>query len=84
MMKFISKKAWRKRKEQVFRWGSRLIHYLQNISHQKISTFWYCVVNDEVPSTSSQIFKPIEVIQWVVLPGISKLNNSAPDKKPGD
>ena len=62
MMKFISKKAWRKKKEQLFRRGSWLIHHLQNISHQKICTFWYCVVNDEVPSTSSQTFEQTEVI----------------------
>ena len=52
--------------------------------HQKKYTFWYCIVNDEVPSTSSQIFEQIEVIQEVVLPGISKLNDSALDKKPGE
>ena len=52
--------------------------------HQKKYTFWYCIVNDEVPSTSSQIFEQIEVIQEVVLPGISKLNDSALDKREGD
>ena len=75
MMKLTSKKAWGKRKEQVFTRGSWLIHHLQNISHQKIYTFWYYVVNDEVPSTSSQIVGQIEVIQERVLPGISKLND---------
>ena len=55
---------------------------MQNISHQKVYTFWHCVVNDEVPSTSSQIVEQIEVIQGVVLPGISKMNDSAVDKKP--
>ena len=54
---------------------------MQNTSHQKIYTFRYCVVI-EVPLTSSQIFEQVEVIQ--VLPGISKLNDSASDKKPGD
>ena len=44
------------------------MHHLQNISHQKIYTFWYCDVNDEAPLTSSQIFEQIEVIQGVVLP----------------
>ena len=44
------------------------------MSHHKIYTFWYCVVNEEVPSTSSQIVEQIEFIQEVVLPGISKLN----------
>ena len=60
------------------------MHHFQNISHQKIYTFWYCDVSDEAPLTSSQIFEQIEVIQGVVLPGKSKLNDSAPDKKPGD
>ena len=52
--------------------------------HQKKYTFWYCIVNDEVPSTSSQIFEQIEVIQEVVLPGIPKLNDSALGKREGD
>ena len=55
---------------------------MQNISHQKVYTFWHCVVNDEVPSTSSQSIEQIEVIEAVVLPGTSKMNDSAPDKKP--
>ena len=38
--------------------------------------------NNEVQSTASQIVQEIEVIQGVVLPGISKLYNSAPNKKP--
>ena len=33
-------------------------------------------------STSSQIFVEIKVIQGVVFPEISNLNDSAPDKKP--
>ena len=33
--------------------------------------FWYYVVNDEVPSTSSDIVEQVEVIQEVVLPGTS-------------
>ena len=35
-------------------------------------------------SNSSQIGEQIEVIQGVVLPVISKLNDSAPEKKPGN
>ena len=54
------------------------------MSYQEIYTFWNYVANDEVPSTSSQIVEQIEVIQEVVLPGISKLNDWAPDKKQGD
>ena len=72
MMKLISKKVWGKWKEQVLGRGSWLIHHLQNMSHHKIYIFWYCVVNEEVASTSSQIVEQIEVIQEVVLLGISK------------
>ena len=52
--------------------------------HLKIYIFRYCVVNDEVASTSSQILEQVEVNQEVVLPGISELNDSAPDKEPED
>ena len=34
--------------------------------HQKIYTFWYCVVDDEGPSNPSQIVKQTEVTQKVV------------------
>ena len=61
-----------------------LILFLKNMSHQKRYTFWYCVVNDEVPSTSSQIVEQIVIIQEVVLLEISKLNDSALDKKQAD
>ena len=40
------KKAWGNGKKLVFRRGSWLIHYLQNVSPQKVYTFWHCVVND--------------------------------------
>ena len=46
-----------------------------NLSYQKIYTFWCYVVNDEVPSTFSQIDEQIEVVQEVVLPEIAKLND---------
>ena len=75
---WISKKAWGKRKERVFRRGSWLIHHLQNMSHQKYKH------TDKVPSTSSQIVEQIEVIQKIAFLGISSLNNSAPDTKQGD
>ena len=75
MMKLTRKKAWGKRKEQVFRRGSWLIHHLENMSYQQMYTFYYYVVNGEVPSTSSQIVEQIEVIQEVVLRRISKLND---------
>ena len=75
------KKRLRKKKRTSIQKGRWLIHHLQNISHQKVYTFWYCFINDELPSTSSKIVKQIEVIQGVVLSGISKMNDSAPGKK---
>ena len=54
------------------------------MSNQKIYSFWYCVVNGELPSSFPQIVAKIEVIQEAVLPGISKLNYSALDKKQGE
>ena len=58
--------------------------FLKNMSNQKIYSFCYCVVNGELPSSSPQIVEKIEVIQEAVLPGISKLNYSALDKKQGE
>ena len=40
------------------------------MSHQKIYTFLYSVVNDEVPSTSSRIVEQIEDIQEVHITGV--------------
>ena len=57
------------------------LHFLKNMTDQKTYIFWYCVVNDEVPLTSPQIAEQIEAIQKVVWLGISKLNDSALDKK---
>ena len=45
------------------------------LSYQKIYSFWYYVVNDEVSSTFSQIVEQVEAIQEVVLLGRSKLND---------
>ena len=72
------------RKEHVFwrgSWLSWLIQNFQNMSHQKIYTLWYCVVNDELPSTSTEIFEQTGVMQKVVVPGISELKDLVPDKK---
>ena len=55
---------------------------MQNVSHQKVYIFWHGVINDEVPSTSSQIVEQITITQGIVLPGISKMKYSAADKKP--
>ena len=53
----ICKKSWRKRKKDIQRklidtlYESNiniLILFLKNMSHQKIYTSWYCVVNDEI------------------------------------
>ena len=57
-------------------------HHFQNVFLQKVYTFWHCVINDEVPSTSSEIVEQIKIIQGIVLPGISKMKYSAADKKP--
>ena len=80
----IDKKKKLRKKKLVFRRRSWLIPIYQNISHQKIYTFWHFVVNEEVPSTSSQVVEQIQVIQEVVLPGAFKLNGPAADKKPKD
>ena len=40
------------------------------MSHQKIYTLLYSVVNDEVPSTSSRIVEQIEDIQEVDITGV--------------
>ena len=82
IMKLVRKKRLRIKKKLVFRRRSRLIDHLQNISHQKVYTFWHCVVNDEVQSTSSKTVEQIQAIQGVVLTGISNMNGSGPDKKP--
>ena len=75
------KNAWGKTKnyysEEEVDW-----YKICKIYHQKVYTFWHCVVNDEVPSASSQIVEQIEVIGGVVLPWISKMNDSEPEKKP--
>ena len=52
-----------------------MIHHSENMSYQKIYTFRYYAVNDEVPSNFSQIDEKIDVIQEVVLPEISKVND---------
>ena len=49
------------------------------MSHQKICTFWYSLVNNEVPSTSSETVEQVGDI-----PGVSKMNDSALHKKQGD
>ena len=61
-----------------------MTHRLQIMCYLEICTFRYCVVNDKVPPTSSQIVEQIEVDQTVLLPGISQLNDSAPDNEPED
>ena len=90
MMQFISENTWGKRKENIFRRGSWLLHhaklnlFLKNkpvFSSENIHVlilrlmYWLYsdIVNDDVSSTSSQIVEQIEVIQEVLLPGISKL-----------
>ena len=78
MMKLLSRKSWRRKKEQVLV-DTPIAKY---ISSGDIYIL-YCVVNDEIILASSQIFEQIEVIQGLILTGISKLNDSVPDKKIG-
>ena len=78
MMKLLSRKSWRRKKEQVLV-DTPIAKY---ISSEDIYIL-YCVVNDEIILASSQIFEQIEVIQGLILTGISKLNDSVPDKKRG-
>ena len=78
MMKLLSRKSWRRKKEQVLV-DTPIAKY---ISSEDIYIL-YCVVNDEIILASSQIFEQIEVIQRLILTGISKLNDSVPDKKIG-
>ena len=63
MMTLKSKNAWRKRKEQIFRRGSWLVHHLQNMFYQRIYAFWYYVANNEVPSSSFQIVEQLSTRQ---------------------
>ena len=78
MMKLLSRKSWKRKKEQVLV-DTPIAKY---ISSEDIYIL-YCVVNDEIILASSQIFEQIEVIQGLILTGISKLNDSVPDKKIG-
>ena len=66
MVKLISEKVWRKKdtlkKKLIDAPFERNISistpFLKNMSHQKMYTFWYCVANDVVSSTFSQIKAP--------------------------
>ena len=66
MMKLISEKVWWKKdtlkKKLIDAPFERNISistlFLKNMSHQKMYAFWYCVVNDVVSSTFSQIKAP--------------------------
>ena len=66
--------------------------YINNVFEDYISSKninilpWYYmyVVDDEAPSTSSQIVEQIEVIKEVVLPAVSKVNAKAINKEQGD
>ena len=66
--------------------------YINNVFEDYISSEninilpWYYmyVVDDEAPSTSSQIVEQIEVIKEVVLPAVSKVNAKAINKEQGD
>ena len=51
------------------------------LNNGEFNIFWYSLVNDQVPSTTSQIVKQIEDIQGGDIPEVSKMNDSALDKK---
>ena len=89
-MKLISKKPWEKRNKKVFRRWNWLIHHVkliyintvfeEHVSSENIYILIFCCQW----STSSLIIEQIDVFQEVTLLGISKLNDSALDKKQGD
>ena len=54
-----------------------LIPFLKNMSHQKIYILWYCLVNDEVPSSFSQIVEKIRNIQGGDILEVSKMKDLA-------
>lgn len=93
MMLLISKKAYGKRKDKVFRRENWLMHhvkliyililFLKTMLHQEIYAFWFFVVNYAVQRISSQV-EQIEVFQKAALLGIFKLNDSSLDKKQRD
>ena len=81
MIKLIIKRASKEKKKRNSIRKRKLIDapYAKYISSENIYILkLYC----QRQSTSSQIFVEIKVIQGVVFPEISKLNDSAPDKKP--
>ena len=61
-----------------------LILFLKNMSHQKIYTFSYSLVNDELPATFSQTVEQIKNIQGRYILGVSKINDLALEEKQGD
>ena len=61
-----------------------LILFLKNMSHQKIYILWYCLANDEVPSSFSQIVEKIRNIQGGDILEVSKMKDLALEKKQGD
>ena len=64
----------------------RQILLLKNISPQKIDILWHGCQwwNVEVPSTFSQTVGQIEVVEKVVLPEVSNMNDSAINKNQGN
>ena len=54
------------------------------MSHQKIYTFSYSLVNDELPATFSQTVEQIKNIQGRYILGVSKINDLALEEKQGD
>ena len=56
----------------------------KHVSSKNIYIFWYCLVNDEVPSSFSQIVEKIRNIQGGDILGVSKMKDLALEKKQGD
>ena len=83
MNKLTSKKAWGKRKEQVFRKGSSLIHHLKNVLSENLYILILCC---QWCSTINLFW--CRRTNWgyleVVLLEIPKLNHWGSDKKQGD
>ena len=93
MMKLISKKAWGKRNETVFRRWNWLIHHVKLIyintvfdEHVSSENIYILILCCQWWSTINLFSNrwTIDVIQEVILLRISKLNDSELDKKQGD
>ena len=74
MMKLASKKAWEKRRTGIQKRKLIDTPFWKYVLSENLYILILCC-HDEVPSNFSQIDEKIEVIQEVVLPEISKVND---------